>query len=462
MKKIISMILAIAGIALVSCNKTDDNTLLLSNNEFRATSTGASMFLTIGTNSAWNISSNDAQDWVSLSQYSGSGYETIVIKVSANISAERSAEFLVSTGALSETFTVSQPGGKSDIRFGMPYVSIQPQAGKANSLYITVPYSNAAGTESVDFTVSSSSEEFPKGTINSKDFKQGNGEVVLNVNCTPATMGPVALTVSTEDGPLAELDVRVGEPYKYKKFISWNFWGTGYSRNDFCMIPGSRYDQSWSSIAVKATTSGKAEDHRVLPTACTLDGCSDAYFSARCTSSVVAGGTYDVETNKASGVAGYTFNPSIQFQGLMKDDCFIVFIPKVEVAAGGKITVETSLGGAAAAAGHYIAEYSADGTAWTEFDGIRTINVDGSDYSYHVCTTNSTDKKIRYTYSRDVSVDPGYTILSAAVKSAINGQLFVRLRANGLTGGSADGTTPVAVQTKGGWSEVKFLEVSFD
>ena len=45
-----------------------------------------------------------------------------------------------------------------------------------------------------------------------------------------------------------------------------------------------------------------------------------------------------------SGLAGYQFNPGYQVQGMVKDDYVFVYIPKVTLAAGGTITLESSLG----------------------------------------------------------------------------------------------------------------------
>ena len=126
---------------------------------------------------------------------------------------------------------------------------------------------------------------------------------------------------------------------------------------------------------------------------------------------------------------------------------------KVSIAAGGTITLESSLGGATAASCVFLVEYSSDYVNWTAFGDTKTLDVGGTpvEYHYRYIAANS---GMRYVYARDSSADPAYDVIHATVPAAINGPLYVRFRSLGINGSGA-------VQTGKGWSDIKFIDISF-
>ena len=59
------------------------------------------------------------------------------------------------------------------------------------------------------------------------------------------------ISVSADGKPIEpNLEARVGETPPYKTYVTWNFWGYGYTRADYGLVRGSAFDYSWTSEAV--------------------------------------------------------------------------------------------------------------------------------------------------------------------------------------------------------------------
>ena len=433
-----------------------EDALKLDKTSITAEADGATATIQVTANCDWTVT--NALDWVSVTPASGKGNGSISVTVSANTGAERSGKFSVKGGTLSPVeVSVSQAAAVSKLSLGTPAFDGKLMTGSTGTAAVEIPYTGALGTDSVPFvvTVSGNGSAGIEKTEYTHNFTAGDGKVRIPISGTPTALGSVIISVSADGKPIEpNLEARVGETPPYKTYVTWNFWGYGYTRADYGLVRGSAFDYSWTSEAINKTESTDAADHIVLPSDGTLAGWEKARMSAVGTTPAAGGTTTAPAT--VSSVAGYTFNPSIQIQGLKKDDYFLFTVPVTSLPAGTKVHVESALGGAAAAAGYFIMEYSLDGNTWTEAPDAKSIEVGGDTYKYHFEDTHSTDKVIRYTYSRDTGVDAGFAAYTMALPSALsNATIFIRLRAVGLNGNSA-------VMSKTGWSEVKFFEISFD
>ena len=87
--------------------------------------------------------------------------------------------------------------------------------------------------------------------------------------------------------------------------------------------------------------------------------------------------------------------------------------------------------------------------------GIRVyINSPDNSASSIVCTAYIPGV-VNPVYARDAAADPAYNLVRATVPVAVNGPLYVRLRSVGLNG-------KAEVQTGKGWSDIKFIDISFN
>lgn len=463
MKKYL-VLLASASVLIAACSKPVPDEFSLSKNEISAASEENTYNIAVTANCSWAVT--NAAEWITVNPMEGKGDGTIAVKVSANDGDDRTASFTVKGGSLEPvSVTVTQSGAPSKLQFGTPSMVGDFKKGKASDVKIEIPYTGSNGKESVEFTVEVASTygnesnkgiELTKYTHNS--FAKGNGKVSVPVNGTPEVLGHVTIVVKAGEAAVgSELEARVSEVIPYTNYIVWNPWAAGYTRKDFTDMIGGPFDKSWTNYGKDETlrASTNASDHMVLATAYSSDDFKEAYLTAVAAKPITAGGTVTSKV-KVDGVSGYTLNPGIQIQGLAKDDYFLFVIPVKSAAAGTKVKVTASLGGAAAAAGYFILEYSLDKNNWAVFPDAKSITVSEVEYKYHFEDTHSTDKTVRYTYTRDASVDAGIASYTLPLPGALsNATAYLRLRAVGLNGSSA-------VMTKTGWSDIKYFEVSFE
>lgn len=479
MKKI-ATIIAIVAIAAVACKKEtpkDPDALSLDKTEITAEAAGSTATVKVTANCPWEAVTT--ADWVKITPASGEGDGSFSVEISANDGEARQATITVLGGNSRDldqdgrpdnsdctaTISVSQGEAASNITFGTCTFGGALYVGDASTAYVEVPYIGSNGRESIEFeltvtdgvsgTGASAGIESTKYTCT--QFQKGTGSVKVAFSGTPTTFGLVKIDVKTGTEVLAEaIETRVEEKLSYKNYVCWNPWAKGYTRADYCYMAGSAYDKSWTTKGTDAAkvASTNASDHIVLPTHVSSDEYAAAYLTVVAANPITAAGTYELPKT-AGSLGGFTFNPGIQCQGMVKDDYFVAAIPVKSLPAGSVVSIASSFGGAANAVGYFLLEFSLDGTNWFEVPGAKTISVDGTDYKYHYCDAGSTDKDFRYRYAKNAETDPNYAVYAMPTPAAIsNATVYVRLRANGLNGNGV-------VQTKTGWSDMKFLEISF-
>lgn len=438
-------------------NPYDYDRFLIEQTRINVDAEGGTASIVVNTNKDWTLVPEGNYDWITYSKMSGRGTDDILLTFARNEVEERRATLSVSADGYDPiAILVVQEPPKSELRLAQPYIDKNPVMGVDGSLEVNVPYFNALGTESVRFTLSFTGDGALGLTpqhYTCESFQRGEGVVTIPVQGTPGALGPVNVTVEVDGDTFQPVTVRVIERIAYDKYINWNHWSIGWTRKDFNLLRGSYYDDSWTSEAVHPTASGVGTDHRVWASSTTLPDCEGAYLSLVCAEPIYAAGQASGPTGTPTGLTGYQFNPGYQVQGMMKDDYVFVYIPKVSIAAGGTITLESSVGGATAASNVYIVEYSTDNEHWTAFGDTKTIEVgtDTFEYHYRYIAANSA---MRYVYARDSMTDPAYDVIHATVPAAVNGPLYVRFRSLGINGSGA-------IQTGKGWSDFKFIDISF-
>lgn len=282
-------------------------------------------------------------------------------------------------------------------------------------------------------------------------------------------------------------------------FVGWNNYvlsdasGVPYAHDvNNGLIRGSAIDYSWSSGARFPAPTGSdfnAINNRAFPTAANHPNPLGAYISA-CDYGLqhipVAAGT-TTASGAIDGPAGFSFNPGFQVQKMLADDFLFVCIPVKNLKPTQKITFETSIGGAASAAGLFVVEYStnfntttyagdwytaAGGTVYgpeaanatTQFTGASTL-AGAQGQVFHVWNTWKNQRTAekggtRYVYSKDTAVDDGYTKLVFPldkISEVADGFLYVRMRSFfGMRANEGNSATA------GGWTDFKFVEVTIE
>lgn len=461
-KHALRLLTAAVFLAALACrqepNPYDYDRFLIEQTRLSVDAEGGTASVVVNTNKDWSLAPETEYGWITYSKTSGHGTDDILLTFARNEAEERNATLWVSSAGYDPiAILIKQEAPKSEIRIGQPYIGQSPVKDKEGSLVIQVPYFNAIGTESVPFSMTFTgvgAAGFSPQNYTCTDFKRGDGVVNIPVQGTPTALGPVTVSIDAYGDAFQPVTVRVIERILYTQYINWNNWSIGWTRSDFNLLRGSQYDYSWTSEAINKTESGVGTDHKALPTGMTLTGCEDAYLSLVCANPIVAAGQAAGPTGTPPGLAGYQFNPGYQVQGMVEGDYVFVYIPKVSIPAGGTITLESSLGGATAASCVFLVEYSTDNANWTAFGNTKTLEVAGNPVEYHFRYI-AANSAMRYVYARDPMTDPAYDVINATLPAAVNGPLYIRFRSLGINGSGA-------VQTGKGWSDIKFIDISFN
>lgn len=308
-------------------------------------------------------------------------------------------------------------------------------------------------------------------------------------------VGPVDPVDPVDDGAPDYPAYDSGKPVH----VAWNNYemsdvnGNPYKNGvNQCLLRGAPWDYSWSSGArYPAPTGDDANciNNKSLPTEANLENPNRAYLSV-CDygqKHVPAAAGTPTGDGSMSDTAGFNYNPGYQVQGLKSDDFIFFCIPVKNLKSGQQVTVEGSLGGAASAAGVFVLEYSTNfdtktcGGNWyaadggivyspenaneaTGFKGTSTLSgAAGAVFHFKVTPANYSAEgtaKTRYKYSKDASVDNGYTKIQfslSQISDVADGYLYLRLRS--FFGMRANENNSA---TGGGWTDLKFFEVTFE
>ena len=379
----------------------------------------------------WKIECSE--DWLAFEPNSGKGngvdFEKYAIKVAYNHGNERTATFNIVHNGKSLPVVITQGAcsfAYSSVKFAGTLMQREPADAKIN-----VAYSNAAGDEKVKFTVNVTGAGADGITVADQtiNLTQGSGVAVIAISGTPTTKGEVNFTVKADGKEIGSVKTTVTGKDPIGLPCGWNFYAKGYTGDTASTIKDSPEGQDWVPAP-----------HVVHPT---LGDNTEAYFTA-------------VAQN---GLTNWTFNPSIQAQGLLIDDYWEAVIPVRNFEDGIKITVEMACGGAGGSIGFYVLEYSADEKTWNAVDGAKECKRGDDTFLAHMWNTPSSIGTSGYTNTRktyDKETDDTHQIYTFPLKGITNGNLYLRLRCIKYRATKDATSAPAA-----GWTDIKGFEVTF-
>ena len=430
------------AVSLVSC-KEDGTVFSRENDVISIDCTEQTIEQTILCDGEWVADCSEAE-WITVSPERGSGngrdYGTFTLNVEYNSGAARQGTvYLMSRGT---SLPVKVMQGECEFAYGAVSIEGYLLQGTESDAEIHIPYSCASGKESVEisFTMSGSSEGISMPDMTFSSFEKGDGEIVIPVTGTPETAGDLTIGIVIDGVRIGSCTIEVigdtGDTVEGLP-VGWNFYAAGIK------LPiGTEYDYSWSSDAVNPTDEILPYDaHRVLPTY----GNEEAYLTA-------------YSPNVAS-LGNYTFNPSIQIRGMLKNDYYLFVIPVKNFTATTEISVEASMGSAGSAAGYYALEYSSDEKTWHLAEGAVTMNVFGESGPVHYNVPMENTSEERKTYDKET--DKGYrkyTFPLTGMEDIRVGNLYLRLRVSLDRRANASETDKTI--GKNTWADLKGFEVT--
>ena len=430
------------AVSLVSC-KEDGTVFSRENDVISIDCTEQTIEQTILCDGEWVADCSEAE-WITVSPERGSGngrdYGTFTLNVEYNSGAARQGTvYLMSRGT---SLPVKVMQGECEFAYGAVSIEGYLLQGTESDAEIHIPYSCASGKESVEisFTMSGSSEGISMPDMTFSSFEKGDGEIVIPVTGTPETAGDLTIGIVIDGVPIGSCTIEVigdtGDTVEGLP-VGWNFYAA-----EIETPRGSEYDYSWSSDAKNPTDEELPYDkHRVLPTY----GNEDAYLTA-----------YSLNI---TDLKNYTFNPSIQIRGMLKDDYYLFVIPVKNFSAATEISVEASMGAAGSAAGYFALEYSSDQEKWYLAEGAETLDVfsESGPVHYSVPKANTSEDRKKY----DKETDKGYrkyTFPLTGMEDIRVGNLYLRLRVS--LDKRANGSESTNTIADNAWVDLKGFEVS--
>lgn len=430
------------AVSLVSC-KEDGTVFSRENDVISIDCTEQTIEQTILCDGEWVADCSEAE-WITVSPERGSGngrdYGTFTLNVEYNSGAARQGTvYLMSRGT---SLPVKVMQGECEFAYGAVSIEGYLLQGTESDAEIHIPYSCASGKESVEisFTMSGSSEGISMPDMTFSSFEKGDGEIVIPVTGTPETAGDLTIGIVIDGVPIGSCTIEVigdtGDTVEGLP-VGWNFYAAGIKTPR-----GTEYDYSWSSDAKNPTDEILPYDkHRVLPTY----GNEDAYLTAY--------------SPNITSLGNYTFNPSIQIRGMLKNDYYLFVIPVKNFSAAAEISVEASMGAAGSAAGYFALEYSSDQKTWHLAEGAQTMNVFGESGPVHYSVPKENTSEERKTYDKET--DKGYrkyTFPLTGMEDIRVGNLYLRLRVSLDKRANASETDNTI--GKNTWADLKGFEVT--
>jgi hypothetical protein len=442
MKKIyitLSLILAIT--TSISCDK-GDGIFTRENDALSFDCTEQSIEQNILCDGNWESDLN-GNDWISISPESGHGngndYSTYSVQVQYNSGISREGTIFIVHGGKKYPINISQ--GKCDFSYGTPVFIGSLYKGITSTASISVPYSCASGKETVSVSANFSGESngLSLGISTYSSFSKGDGTVEIPIDGSSTKTGDVTIEILMNGVSVGTVSKKIlSDPNASPEGlpVGWNFYSTGITPL------GSDYDFSWSPSAKNVSSDALPfNNHKVLPTS----GNVAAYLTAY--------------SQSVGSSANYTFNPSIQIRGMIKDDFWLAVIPVKNIAPTDKITVEASFGAAGSGASYYVLEFSDDYSNWYAAEGGTMMTLYGGSGLVHYSVPADNISTSRKTY--DKATDLGYrkyTFPLSGIQTIGEGNLYLRLRISIDQRANATETTYAIASNA--WADLKGLEIS--
>ena len=443
MKKIFkTLALVAASAAMFSCQKSVD-VFQIENDILKVDCTEQTVDQYVMCSGTWSVDVSEV-DWITATPESGDGngvdLDMYTLNIEYNSGAERTGTYYVTYNGQKLAVEVTQ--GQCAFAYGELKFAGALAAGVESTATLALPYECASGYESVVFTGVVTSEtvtglQVPQVTYNS--FLKGKGEVEIPVTGKPKGAGKVQIELFADGVSVGVVEKTVAADANLPSglTVGWNFYVTETNTTDLCLA--SKYNYSWGTGSQVDPATLSVHQHRVLPTS----GNADAYLTA-----------------VGSNVTGWTFNPSIQAQGLVMNDYWLCVIPVRNVKPTHKVTFEAAAGGAGSGPGYYVIEYSSDGTNWIEAPGAETMTLGGKTGPVHVYATsqNASDDRKKYDKTTDTSYKK-YEFALSGINPIADGNIYFRMRLSiDLRINYGESFLGIA---SGKWGDMKGIEITF-
>lgn len=438
MKKLYKIaLLCLAAITSVTaCQKAED-VFQRDTDEISVDCTAQAVTHYVLCSGAWTLETSE--DWISFDPAEGVGdgvhYQAYNVIVAYNKGTARQGEYILKHSGIEAPVTVTQ--GKCSFAYGKAAFNGTLTQNETSTASVTVAYTGASGEETAQVSGSISGAGAAGLSIESttyNSFTPGAGNVIIPIVGTPTNEGAITVNVTvdgnnfTVTGTVAKA-VPVGPTPTEVAIAYWKFSSDG---------------------ATNPTKDELAAKYPTWASGFTITDDNGAVLSI----AEAAGKT-------ASAINGAAYsNGHLYLKGLYLNDAVVIARKGVKLPAGAQITFKGCMGGSGSSAGYFLAEYSVDGSNWTECAGAQTETVNGNACKYHakpVDNTTSdtegafevkfttaaaaTDLYIRLRVSADVRLNHSSTITittGGGGSSRFKGELSIKAVYTGEGGGSDD------------------------
>ena len=389
---------------------------------------------------SWRIL-NDVP-WLEITPTEGSGdgvekqYYTITVAYN-DTDSDRSGTYIISNGIYDCSILVTQKACTFEFT-SMDFIGELKRTEESKAI-LRLFYKDA-GAQQVTFTAELTGEGSTGLYFEKTDtvLVDGDGYLEFPLKGTPTRPGNLNIKLLCNDKPFSHnvANVTVAETVSpYGIPCGWNFYDLGYTADNASEIADTELGRQWTQTP-----------HKIKPTSGDNE---EAYFTA------VA----------SEGVLDWSFNPSIQAQGLKLNDYWLACIPVRQFTDETRIVVELGCGGSGGSVGYYFLEYSTDGSSWTEVPGAQ-YPWGKNWFKAHLWNTNNSISapgfvNTRQTYVKkkgsEGSVDYTFQSYEFHVPGLYEGVLYLRLK---VLKYRATATPDMPLENNGtGWTDIKGLDI---
>ena len=443
MKNIIKSFALIAALASVfSCQKSPE-VFQIENDFLSVDCTEQSLDQYVKCSGKWAVDVSEV-NWITVTPESGDGngvdFDMYTLNIDYNSGAERKGTYYVTYNGQKVAVEVTQ--GKCAFAYGELSLSGNLVAGENVAASLKLLYECASGKESVTFTGVVTSTTVTGITVPElvyNKFNKGKGEIEIPLAGKPKGAGKVQIELFADGKSVGSVEKTVAADANLPEglTVGWNFYATETNTTDLCLA--SKYNYSWGTGSQVDPSSLTTHQHRVLPTY----GNSDAYL-----------------TVVGDNVANWTFNPSIQANGMLVNDYWLCVIPVRNVKPTHKVTFEAAAGGAGSGPGYYVIEYSSNGTNWVEAAGATIMTFGEKSGPVHVYATpeNASGDRKKYDKATDTSYRK-YEFALSGIDPINDGTIYFRMRLS-IDLRINPGDTFLGIGS-GKWGDMKGIEITF-
>jgi len=338
----------------------------------------------------WTLETDE--DWLSFTPAEGDGdgvlFQSYLINIAYNKGEAREGVYYLCHNGQRASVIVSQ--GECNFKYGKVSIEGNFVRDEASTARVLVAYSGASGEESISYSavlsgVGAAGLSIPDGTYSS--LTPGSGNISIPIEGTPTAEGDFSVEIKLDGKSVGSASATVAAP---------------------AVVIETTVLAKWT-FAEASNADKKAELTAAYPS-----WASDKYLDAFEGKGRLS--IYEPEGKTLAKVTGCSFaDGHLYFKGMQQDDAVLFTVP-CTLSAGSAVTFKGCMGGAGSSAAYYLAEYSLDGSTWTECPGATTSTFYAMTFNWHCKTEdNITDCN---NGNFNVTFTPG----------AVTDKLYVRLR----------------------------------